>query len=218
MIKDDLDDGYYSSYKNNLCKVKFTAKTHIEDIKKYFNENNISIYLFDINHNIINYELNVIKKIKAEFSKDSYIVAVEDEMFQLNEMFKVYNRGENEYLILEENKIDTSVIGSKILQIGVLDLITGNYTTYSTIINIVDNIAPIIIAESKYTILDVNLSVDSFYENINIILSSLRNYISQIMIARLIHSRFQIRIIVAHDHSSHFTGPCICRQLRVNNQ
>lgn len=169
MIKDDLDDGYYSSYKNNLCKVKFTAKTHIDDIKKYFNENNISIYLFDINHNIINYELNVIKKIKAEFSKDSYIVAVEDEMFQLNEMFKVYNRGENEYLILEENKIDTSVVGSKILQIGVLDLITGNYTTYSTIVNIVDNIAPIIIAESKYTILDANLSIDSFYENINII-------------------------------------------------
>lgn len=169
MIKSDIDDGYYSSYKNNLCKVKFKALTHIDDIDDFFSYDNISLYLFDINHNIIDYNVVNVKRINAYFTKDLYEVAIGESIPLIKDIFTVSNRLEHEFVILEENKIDVTTIGQKVLQVGIFDLITGEYTVYSTIINIVDKTPPIITYESEYCIKDIDLDIKSFYENINIL-------------------------------------------------
>lgn len=168
LMKNDIDDGYYSSYKNNMCIIRFNVLSHIDNVEDCFSGDKIQVFLFDVEHKLINYNLLFIKQIDAGFYKDIFDVTVFKEEINLEEIFYVNNRNKNEYLLLEEKKIDLNKIGSQIMQIGVFDLITGKYISYSTIINIVDNEPPIVSSLNKYNILDKELIDINFIDYISV--------------------------------------------------
>lgn len=168
LMKNDIDDGYYSSYKNNMCIIRFNVLSHIDNVENCFSGDNIQVFLFDVDHKLIDYNLLFIKQIDAGFYKDSYDVNVFGTDINLEEIFYVNNRNKNEYLLLEEKKIDLNKIGSQIMQIGVFDLITGKYISYSTIINIIDNDPPIVSSDRKYNILDKELIDINFIDYISV--------------------------------------------------
>ena len=168
LMKNDVLDGYYSSYCNNLCVLEFNALSHIDDVKEIFDEEKIQIFLFDINHNLIDYNIKYVKSIEAGFKCDQYEVNVFSEELLLENIFIVNNRTPSEFLILEEKNIDYTSLGAQIYQIGVFDKITGKYQTYSTIINVVDKISPVIEGEKEVDILDTELDHIDFSNYIKV--------------------------------------------------
>lgn len=168
LMKNDVLDGYYSSYRNNLCVLEFNALSHIDDVKEIFDEEKIQIFLFDINHNLIDYNIKYVKSIEAGFKCDQYEVNVFSEELLLENIFIVNNRTPSEFLILEEKNIDYTSLGVQIYQIGVFDKITGKYQTYSTIINVVDKISPVIEGEKEVDILDTELDHIDFSNYIKV--------------------------------------------------
>lgn len=168
LMKNDVLDGYYSSYRNNLCVLEFNALSHIDDVKEIFDEEKIQIFLFDINHNLIDYNIKYVKSIEAGFKCDQYEVNVFSEELLLENIFIVNNRTPSEFLILEEKNIDYTSLGAQIYQIGVFDKITGKYQTYSTIINVVDKISPVIEGEKEVDILDTELDHIDFSNYIKV--------------------------------------------------
>lgn len=168
LMKNDVEDGYYSSYKNNLCTLEFNVLSHIDDTFSFINGINISVFLFDVNHSMIEYNLKVIKQIDAGFNRDSFDVEVYSSEIALKDIFYVKNRNINEYEILEEKKVNYSVVGSYIMQIGIFDYLTGKYLSFSTIINVVDSISPIIKADKEYNIIDIDLVNIDFLDFIEV--------------------------------------------------
>lgn len=168
LMKNDASDGYYSSYKNNLCILEFNALSHIDNINDYFNSGNIQVFLFDINHSLIDYEIKQIKLLDAGFNHTSYDVEVYEEEVLLEDIFYVNNRNSDEFIILEEKKVDYSTLGSQILQLGVFDKVTGKYLTYSTIINVLDKEAPIIESEDYFYINDEIIDSINFVDYISV--------------------------------------------------
>jgi hypothetical protein len=167
-MKNDVSDGYYSSYQNNLCVLEFNALSHIDDVRKIFDTENIQIFLFDINHNLINYNIKYVKSIEAGFKYDQYEINVFSDGLLLEEIFTVENRTTNEFIVLEEKNVVYTSLGSQIYQIGIFDKITGKYQTYSTIINVVDKIAPVINGEKEINILDTELDDINFCNYIEV--------------------------------------------------
>lgn len=168
LMKNDVEDGYYSSYKNNLCTLEFDVLSHIDDTFSFINGINISVFLFDVNHSIIEYNLKVIKQIDAGFNRDSFDVEVYSSEIELKDIFYIKNRNINEYEILEEKKVNYSVVGSYIMQIGIFDYLTGKYLSFSTIINVIDSISPIIKADKEYNIIDIDLVNTNFNDFIEV--------------------------------------------------
>lgn len=168
LMKNDVNEGYYSSYKNNLCTLEFNVLSHINDTFSFINNINVSIFLFDINHSIIEYDLKIIEQIDAGFLFDSYDVDVYSDEIDLKDVFYVKNRDTNEYEILEEKTVNYLVVGSYIMQIGVFDYLTGKYLSFSTIINVVDNISPIVTASDEYIINDNELKNINFNNFIDV--------------------------------------------------
>ena len=181
LMKSDVTDGYYSSYRNNLCTLEFHALKYINNIEEYFTSSNVQIFLFDINHQLITYDLKLIKQLDAGFNEASYDVCVNGEKINLSDIFYVNNRLKDEYMILEEKTINYEKIGTQILQIGVFDIVTGKYQSYSTIINVLDYEAPIILSKEFYDIKDTELDSfdflslievnDNYDENVNIMIN-----------------------------------------------
>lgn len=166
LLKPDvLEEGYYSSYKNNLCSVKLLVKKSIDDIYKYFSfddyENmGISLYLFDIKDSLIDYNLNYKEKIKINWEKDTYEIEVFDNAPNFKDDIKVLNRDKIEYEFLIEKELDTHLIGLKTVHIGVYDKSAADYTILSKVINVVDKTAPNVLYNEEIIIDDSNL--DSF--------------------------------------------------------
>ena len=181
LMKNDVSDGYYSSYQNNLCMIDFNVLSYVDNIEEYFNSNNIQIFLFDVNHQLIDYEIKLVKMLDAGFYNNSYEINVFNDKLLVDNIFYVNNRKENEFIILEEKKVDLNKLGSQILQIGVFDIITGKYLSYSTIVNVIDNLAPYIITNDSYEILDTTLNEleftdfievsDNYDKNVNIMVN-----------------------------------------------
>lgn len=166
LLKPDvLEEGYYSSYKNNLCSIKLLVKKPIDDIYKYFSlddyENmGISLYLFDIKDSLIEYNLNYKEKIKINWEKETYEVEVFDNVPNFKEDIKVLNREDTEYEFLIEKELDTHLIGLKTVHIGIYDKSAADYTILSKVVNVVDKTAPIVLYEDEVMITDSSL--DSF--------------------------------------------------------
>ena len=112
LMKNDVNEGYYSSYKNNLCTLEFNVLSHINDTFSFMNNIDVSIFLFDINHSIIEYDLKIIEQIDAGFLFDSYDVDVYSDEIDLKDVFYVKNRDTHEYEILEEKTVNYLVVGS----------------------------------------------------------------------------------------------------------
>lgn len=168
MIKDDISTGYYSSYKNNLCKITFIANKKIDNITTLFDYQNLQIYLFDTSHNLIEYRINKQEKIKGSWINDNLKIDVFTTLPSLEEVFTVENRQKEEYVTFVDKTIDTSIVSTQILQIGVFDVITGGYISYSIVVNVVDSISPTIIGLNEYTVYDTDLDNIDFSSSIEI--------------------------------------------------
>lgn len=168
MIKDDISTGYYSSYKNNLCKITFIANKKIDNITTLFDYQNLQIYLFDTSHNLIEYRINKQEKIKGSWINDNLKIDVFTTLPSLEEVFTVENRQKEEYVTFVDKTIDTSIVSTQILQIGVFDVITGDYISYSIVVNVVDSISPTIIGLNEYTVYDTDLDNIDFSSSIEI--------------------------------------------------
>ena len=150
----------------------FKTKKPIDNIYSYFltdkySKANFSIYLFDINDNLINYECKYLEKINISWDIESYELEVNSEVPIFKEDILVKNRDITEYEYLIEKAIDTSTIGLKTIHIAIYDLLTADYIVLSKAINVVDNTAPIIDVKSSYDIVDTKIDEGGFYNDIS---------------------------------------------------
>lgn len=163
MIKNELiDNGYYSSYKNNICHLKFLAKTNISNIYDFFTIENypemgISVYLFNTLDEIIPYNVGYSEKMKVSWPSDNYQVEVFGNVPSFKQDIIVSNRKENEYEYLIEKQIDTLLIGLKTIHVGIYDKLTADYVILSKPVEVVDKTAPIIEKISDITIYDYEI-------------------------------------------------------------
>lgn len=150
LIKNELiDDGYYSSYKNNICHLKLIAKNNINNIYEFFTIDNyqemgISVYLFNTSDDIIPYDVGYSEKMNVRWPVDSYQVEVYGEVPSFKNDIIVSNRKESEYEYLVEKQVDTLLIGLKTIHVGIYDKVTADYLIFSKPIEVVDKTAPVI--------------------------------------------------------------------------
>lgn len=150
LIKDSvIDSGYYSNYKNNVCHFRLKTKRPINDIKEYFTLDNyeemgLSVYLFNTNDKIINYEISYNQKIQITWDKEKYIVEVFSYVPNFKEDIVIANRESNQYEFLLEKQINTDLIGLKTIHVGVYDKLTADYIILSKPVEVVDTTKPTI--------------------------------------------------------------------------
>lgn len=170
---DSLEEGYYSSYKNNICNLKLIVKKPIDDISKYFKMDNyfdmgFSLYLFDVNDSLLEYSTYYKEKIKIEWNKENYIVNVFDQAPIFKNDILILNRNENEYEYLMEKHLDTSLIGLKTIHIGVYDKSAADYIILSKAVSVVDQIPPVLDYDKKINLNDVDINLYNFLDIIKI--------------------------------------------------
>lgn len=166
MMKDSIDNGYYSSYRNNLCKMSFFALKGIDNIEEVLNIEDFQLYLFDNNHNLINYNLHLKECINASWQYDELEFEVYDLLPSLNDLFVITNRAEDEYLLFIDQNVNLNIVQEQVILIGLFDKVTGNYQTFSKIVSVVDTTKPIIKGENEQIINDVDLDNYNFYDQV----------------------------------------------------
>lgn len=150
LIKDSvIDSGYYSNYKNNVCHFRLKTKRPINDIKEYFTLDNyeqmgLSVYLFNTNDKIINYNISYNQKIQITWDKEEYIVEVFSDVPNFKEDIMITNRESYQYEFLLEKQINTDLIGVKTIHVGVYDKLTADYIILSKPVEVVDTTKPTI--------------------------------------------------------------------------
>lgn len=167
---EEIDDGYFSSYKNNICHLKLKVKKAIDNIYQYFTQegyetNGISAYLFDTFDQLINFNIISKEKIKINWEKESYELDVFSNVPNFKEDIRVLNREITEYEYLVEKTIDTNIIGLKTIHIGIYDKTTADYIILSKPVVITDRIAPVIEYPNSIEITDKIVYSKDYLEN-----------------------------------------------------
>ena len=168
MKENDIVEGYYSGVKNSLCEVCFNVKKDINNIEDIINIDDVSLYLFNIDDELIDYQIFYSNKIKIKVNQKQYDINVFNELPDFNNEVKVLNRSDEEYEIYLEENIDTSIIGIKVLLLAIYDLTNADYVTIPITINIIDNECPIIEYPLELLYLDNEYSDKTFLEDIKI--------------------------------------------------
>ena len=174
LIKDEnISEGYFSSYKNNICNLQLKVKRPIDDIYNYFTIYNydnmgISVYLFDVKDQIINYNLYHREKIKVNWQVESYELNVYSEVPDFKKDIQILNREIGEYEYLIEKQIDTMIIGLKTVHIGIYDKKAADYIVLSKAVSVVDKMAPIITYPSNITIEDNLIMTIDYFDYIDV--------------------------------------------------
>ena len=144
----EIQDGYYSGYRNNICYLTLKTKRPILDIRDCFTLENYetmgtSVYLFDTKDDIIPFEIFYKEKMKIEWSKADYVIDVFGEVPQFKNDIQISNRNSGEYEYLIEKQIDTNMIGIKTIHVGIYDKLTADYVFLSKPIQVVDRVSPV---------------------------------------------------------------------------
>ena len=174
LIKDEnISEGYFSSYKNNICNLQLKVKRPIDDIYNYFTIDNydnmgISVYLFDVKDQIINYNLYHREKIKVNWQVESYELNVYSEVPDFKKDIQILNREIGEYEYLIEKQIDTLIIGLKTVHIGIYDKKAADYIVLSKAVSVVDKMAPIITYPSNIIIEDNLIMTIDYFDYIDV--------------------------------------------------
>jgi hypothetical protein len=174
LIKDEnISEGYFSSYKNNICNLQLKVKRPIDDIYNYFTIDNydnmgISVYLFDVKDQIINYNLYHREKIKVNWQVESYELNVYSEVPDFKKDIQILNREIGEYEYLIEKQIDTMIIGLKTVHIGIYDKKAADYIVLSKAVSVVDKMAPIITYPSNIIIEDNLIMTIDYFDYIDV--------------------------------------------------
>lgn len=167
LVKDnDVVEGYYSGVKNNLCEVYFNVKKDIIDIKEIIPIDSISLYLFDINDDLINYQISYSDKIRTKINQKQYDINVFSTLPDFNNEIEVLNRNGDEYEMYIEQNINTSMIGIQVLMLAIYDLTNADYVIIPITINVVDNECPMIEYPLELVYLDNEYSDKTFLEDI----------------------------------------------------
>ena len=110
---------------NKICSLKLICKNDIEDIISLI-ANNLTIYLFDDHNRLLEYKISY-SELKATWN----ILLDELEVFatvpNYANSFSVTNRLENEYEIILKQNIDSSIIGTQVVSIIVIDKVNNEY-------------------------------------------------------------------------------------------
>ncbi len=163
LIKNEsIDSGYYSSYKNNVCHLRFLAKRKIDNIYDCFTLDNysemgISVYLFNTKDEIIPFDINYNEKMDVKWTNDKYTVEVFGEIPNFKNDIVISNRDESQYEYLIEKQVDTLLTGLKTVHVGIYDKATADYMVFSKAIEVVDTTAPTIQMIDKVSIFDYEI-------------------------------------------------------------
>ncbi len=173
LLKDEkLSEGYFSSYKNNLCNIKLKAKKPIDNIYEYFTDDDfdnkgISIHLFDTNNKTMAFQIEKLEKIKINWDIENYELEVYSSIPNFKEDIKILNRQSGEYEYLEEKEIDTLTIGLKTIHITIYDKLGADYIVLSKAVNVVDSSAPTITCPKALQINDWEIAKTTFFEGVS---------------------------------------------------
>lgn len=164
LIKKNLSNGYYSGYKNNVGEFYFEAKVYIDNIYDYFSDSSFdevdcgfNINLYDIYNRLIDVEIKYSEKIQVEWNKEKYVVDVYSSVPNYLLDIKILNRKESEYELLTEKDIDVNKIGTKIINLAIIDKTNGDYILLSKAVEVIDRFAPVISGDSNVIIDSTNL-------------------------------------------------------------
>lgn len=167
LIKENnISDGYYSGLKNNLCEISFYVKKDINNIKDILNEKCVSLYLFDVNDSLIDYNINYSDKIKIKLNKKQYDLDVFDELPSFLDEIEILNREIDEYEIYIEEDVDNTKVGIQVLLLAVYDRRNADYEVIPITMNIIDRISPSIVCNGDFIYLDSEFKNVSFLEDV----------------------------------------------------
>lgn len=152
------DKTYDYSGLNQVFTINFKAKKNIDDVKKYFYDNEAigsRVLLIDKKAKEIKVNHSYNEILKVTWEKDIYEVEVLDLLPNIKKDIVVLNREESEYKIeIIDEEIDLNQIGSYILKIKIYDYITSQIIYLAKPIRIIDSIAPDIEVEEEKVILE----------------------------------------------------------------
>lgn len=154
LIKQDINT---TNYHNNICSISFIATETIENVIEQF-ENNVKIYLFDKELHLLDYEITHTEKLKAEWEIKNNILEVYSEIPSFIDFFKVKNRNIDEYELIFNQNVDTSVIGLQAISIIVIDKLNNDYLVFNQAVSIVDSSEPILSYPEKIEVLDTEIN------------------------------------------------------------
>lgn len=159
--KDNLSEGYYSGYKNNVGEFYFETRKKISNIYDYFRNGNfeslttgINVSLYDIYNQEISTEFKWSEKIKVDWNVDKYQLEVYDEIPLFVNDISITNRNENEYDLFFQDKINNKNLGSQVVTIAIYDKVNADYILLSKVVEVVDTTSPVITGSN-------NISVES---------------------------------------------------------
>jgi len=165
LIKKNLDDGYYSGFKNNIGDFYFVAKQKITNIYDVFRTGNfesiasgINITLYDIYNREISKDEVYSEKIKINWNVTKYKAEVGTSIPKYLEDITIENRNQNEYEIVYNPQINIQDIGTKVINLVIFDKVNSDYIFLSKPIDIVDTTSPEISGTNQVEILSSEVS------------------------------------------------------------
>ncbi len=157
--KDNLSEGYYSGYKNNVGEFYFETRKKISNIYDCFKNGNfeslttgINVSLYDIYNQEIKTEFQWSEKIKVSWDIDKYHLEVYDEIPLFINDINITNRNENEYDLFFQDKINNKNLGSQVVTIAIYDKVNADYILLSKVVEVVDTTPPVITGTNNISI------------------------------------------------------------------
>lgn len=149
--KNNLSEGFYSGYKNNVGEFYFETRKKISNIYEYFQNGNfealttgINVSLYDIYNQEITTEFKWSERIKVKWDVDKYNIEVYDEIPLFINDIMIINRNENEYDLFFQDEINNKSLGSQIVTVAIYDKVNADYILMSKVVEVVDKTKPII--------------------------------------------------------------------------
>ena len=130
-----------STYQNYFATIRFTCAEKIENVEELFKDK-ITAYLFDNNNLLVDYEISYSEKLNASWNVLLTQLEVYSDVPNYISSFDVKNRNQNEYELVVEQNIDTSVLGTQVISVMVIDKLNYDYLIFYKTIEIVDNVMP----------------------------------------------------------------------------
>ena len=145
------------SYQNNIATLKFTCLDNVTDAISLFKDN-ITLYLFDKENKILNYDISFSEKLDASWNILMNELEVNSIVPDYTKSFIVNNRDERDYELIIKQNIDSSVLGMQAITIIVIDKVNKDYLIYNKAINVVDKTIPDITYPDTLTIKDEEIN------------------------------------------------------------
>lgn len=152
----------------SICEINLLCENNISDIISIINKE-LTIYLFDENNRLLNHQVVFSEKLKATWNILLDELEVYTTVPDYTTSFFVTNRSSDEYEIILEQNIDSSIIGTQVISIIVIDKINNDYLLFNKTIDVVDKTVPILSYPNEVVISDNEVDTLNFSDYINIV-------------------------------------------------